>query len=130
LIQEKNPQPQRIPWPVKNMNNIGDNYAEGAQIRVRCIDPRGVYYNFTRRRQGDVFTLIPQYVTEVDPKTDKPVMENGRPKMRLVTAEQQFSPQTMEKVEDDEPEKITTAQMAINKMSDELNEAKIPTKRH
>jgi len=120
---------QQIPWPVRDMNNIGDNYAPGEQIKVRCIDQRGVYYNFMRRRFGDVFNLIPMYITQVDPDTGKPVLEGGNPVMKLVTAEEQFSPNTMERVDSDEPERVSTAQGALNQMQDELNEAKIPKRR-
>lgn len=120
---------QKVPWPVKTFDNIGDNYGEGPQIKVRCIDPRGVYYNFLRRRLGDVFNLIPQYVTVIDPKTEKPLMENGQVKKRLVTAEEQFSPQTMEKVDQAEPETITTAGEAIRKAQEDLDGVRTPSKR-
>lgn len=129
MIQEQNPVRAKAPWNVVNSDNQGDNYGPGPRIKVRIIDQRGIYYNFHRRRTGDVFSLVPMYVTEIDDKTGKPVMVNGQVKKRLVTAEQQFSPQTMEKVEDDEPEMITSAQDALNKASDELNEAKIPQKK-
>ena len=126
--QEKNKN-YKAPWPIKTFDNIGDNYAEGPQIKVKCIDPRGIYYNFCRRREGDVFNLIPQYIPEADPNTMKPVMENGKPKMRLVTAEEQFSSATMERVDEDEPETITTAKDAILKVQNDLDGAKVPAKR-
>lgn len=129
MIIEENPQRQTIPWRVVSEQNIGDNYAEGPRIRVKCIDPRGLYYNFNRRREGDVFTLVPMYVTIIDDKTGKPVMKNGEVQKKLVTAEQQFSSESMEKVDDSEPIRVTTAQDALNKAQDELNEAKIPRKR-
>lgn len=129
MIHDERTMRQTVPWAVKNLNNLGDNYGPGEQIKVRCIDPRGVYYNFMRRRQGDVFTLIPQYVAVLDPVTMKPVMENGQPKTKLISAKEQFSAQTMELVDQQEPETMTTAQDAVNKTINELNEAKIPTRR-
>jgi len=56
-------------------------------------------------------------------------MENGKPKMRLVTAEEQFSSATMERVDEDEPETITTAKDAILKVQNDLDGAKVPAKR-
>ena len=129
MIQELNKPVQKIPWRVINNSNIGDNYGPGETVRVRCIDPRGIYYNFARRREGDVFDLIPMYVTVVDEATGKPKLENGQVVKVLKTAEQQFSQQTMELVDDSTPERTTTAQQALNKVQDELNEAKIPAKR-
>lgn len=74
-----------------------------------------------RHRDGDVFELKPYFITVTNPKTSKPEFdENGRPKMRLLSIEEQFSPQTMQRVDDDEPESYSTAQEAINRQHDEL----------
>lgn len=113
--------PNRPPWPVINDRSIGDNYAPGETIKVRCIDPQGIYYNFKHRREGDVFELIPQYITVVDPKTRKPVKENGQLKRKVVTAKEQFSDVTMELIEDDAPVTLTTAQAALNKAQEDLD---------
>lgn len=117
---------RRAPWPVVNMDNIGDSYGPGDRIRVRVkndVPGHQVYYNFARRREGDVFDLIPMYVTETD-KDGNVIREKGQPKKRLLTAAEQFSDRTMELVEDDEPKKMTTAQQAINKEQDKINESK------
>lgn len=68
--------------------------------------PLGMIY----RNEGDVFTLKPRVVIDGDP--DK---IDAIPKTRTITAEQQFSHRWMEIVPDDEPERLTTAQAAINK---------------
>ena len=126
LVEEERRPQQQVPWPVTNSWNIGENYGEGPQIKVRAI--RMIYYNFNRRREGDVFTLIPQWVTVTDPKTGRPVKEKGDIKKRLVTAEEQFSEETMERVDPEVVETLSTAQQALNKAQDELDEAKRPTK--
>ena len=126
MLEEQQKSQQQVPWPVTNSWNIGDNYAEGPRIKVRAL--RMLYYNFNRRREGDVFLLIPQYVTVCDKKSGRPVKENGQIKKRLVTAAEQFSEETMERVDKEEVETLSTAQMALNKAQDELNEAKRPTK--
>ena len=118
----------KTPWPVINDRSRGDNYAQGETIKVRCIDPRGIYYDFKHRREGDVFELIPQYVTVVDPKTKKPVKENGEFKKRLVAAVDQFSDATMELMESETPVTNTTAQDALNKAQEELDAVKRPQK--
>src|SRR5512147_3010346 len=129
MIQDPVARPAKAPWPTINFDNIGDNYAEGERIKVRCIHPQGIYYNHNRRRQGDVFELVPMYVTEWDPIKLKPVKEDGRFKKRLITAKEQFSDETMELVEEEEPVRITTAKDALQKAVNELDEAKIPPKR-
>lgn len=128
MIQEQHPTKQQIPWSQRG-NHPGDNYAPGPTIKVKCVHPQGIYYDFLRRREGDIFLLIPQYVAEFDEVTMKIKMEAGKPKMKLVTAEQQFNPEKMEKVDDDAEETITTAQDAINRVAMELDSAKAPQKR-
>lgn len=120
---------QAAPWPVVNNDNLADNYGPGERIRVRCIHPPGIYYDFVRRREGDVFDLIPMYVTQIDPNTGRPKLENGEPVKRLVTAKEQFIPDKMERVDETVPVQVTTAQGALNRKQDELNEAKAPRKR-
>ena len=130
MIHEQNATRQKAPWPIINSDNVGDNYGPGPKIKVRVVGPRTIYYNFHRRYEGDVFYLVTMYVTETDPKKDNmPIIENGIPKKRLVTAEEQFDPEKMEKLESDEPESITTAQQALDREQDRLNESKTPRKK-
>lgn len=84
------------------------------------------YYEHIRRREGDVFTLVPRDVTIVDVKSQKIVLENGKPKMRHLTVEDQFSVNWMERVDEATPERITPAQAALSKVNNELLEAKRP----
>jgi len=125
---ETNTRPQ-APWRVVTNQNLAENYAEGPRIKVRCVDPRGLYYDFLRRRQGDVFYLVPQWITVVDPITGGPVKENGEVVKRVVTAEEQFNSKTMMRVEEETQENVTSAQGAINKMQDEMSEEKAPKRK-
>lgn len=120
FVNEEDRPKNQPPWPVINMQNIGENRAPGESIKVRCIAPQGLYYNFLRRREGDIFMLYPVWVTETDKRTGKALKENGEIKKRLVTAKEQFSEENMELVDEDVPEVVTTAQQALNKKSDEL----------
>jgi hypothetical protein len=129
MISDQNQQKNTPPWPVINDYNMDGNMGPGDTIKVRCIAPQGMYYRFARRREGDVFTLVPVYETVIDPKTGKHIKENGDFKRHLITAEAQFSDVTMELVEDETPDSVSTAQGAINLAQDELNEAKIPAKK-
>jgi hypothetical protein len=129
MIQEQLPTKGKTPWPVVTMENLGENYGPGPRIKVKVIDPRGTYYDFLRRREGDVFYLIPMYTPVIDSNTGKAVIENGEVKKRLVTAEEQFSSNVMEKVDDDEPVKVTTAQIALNNESDKIVDGKTPRRK-
>jgi hypothetical protein len=119
MIDQQQTAPNTPPWPVRTEQNYADNQGPGPTIKVRCIAAEGLYYGYRRRREGDVFTLYPQYVTELD-KQGRPVLEAGQIKKKLVTAEQQLSPNTMERVEDDEAEHTTTAQQSLTNTQDEL----------
>ena len=124
MIQETNRVKSQIPWPVVTDETVERNQGEGPRIKVRCIHPKGVYYEYLRRREGDVFYLVPKWITVCNKDTGSPVMENGKAQKRLVTAAEQFSSVTMEKVEDeDEPETITTSQMALNRVVEELSDS-------
>jgi len=136
MIQE--PQRQnRPPWPVINDDNLDGNQGPGETIDVRCIAPEGIYYNYRRRREGDVFTLMPRYITETqpaqlpdgkpNPRRGEVIKENGQPKKKLLTARDQFSERTMELVEGEHPH-TTSAQEAINQKQDELTD-KTPSRR-
>jgi hypothetical protein len=127
MIQDPMLNNRTAPWPVRNMDNIGDNYAEGPRIRVRCTWPRGIYYNHQRRYENDVFELIPQWITITNKETGMPELdEHKKPKRKVFTAEEQFSSRTMELVDGDIPTNITTAQMALSQKQGELDESKTP----
>lgn len=102
---------------------LGYTDIDGPRIKVRATAMGE--YEYARRRPGDVFTLKPRYITVVDPVTRKPVVENGNPKMRLLTADEQFSERWMERIDRGE-ETITTAQDALNQATDEINEGRRP----
>ena len=113
----------KIPWPVVNEQYLGENAAPGKRIKVRCINPEGLYYRYNRFRENDVFYLIPTYVTVLD-KMGSPVIENGAPKRQIKTAEDQFVARIMEKVDEDAPTKLTGAQQALNQKTEEINAEK------
>lgn len=118
---------KNTPWPVINDDNIENNQPSGKRIKVRCTHPQGIYYNFRRRREGDVFELVPQIVTVLHkdgPQKGLPVMENGLPVKAILSAEDQFSPNTMEKVEEDEPLHTTNAQESLDKETNRIRRGK------
>jgi hypothetical protein len=96
----------------------------GPRIKVRAT--RTGEYEYARRREGDVFTLKPREMTVLDPVTGKPVVEGGKIKTRLLTAEKQFSERWMERVDGDAEETITGAQAAINIQTEAINEGRRP----
>jgi len=114
-IKQQESQP---PWPVINNFNLGNDYAEGPTIKVRAR--RTLYYDFCRRHENDVFTLHPKRITVVDPATNRPVKENGVNKLVVVSAESQFDEEIMERLDDNEPEVLTTAQQALDRTSEEI----------
>ncbi len=74
-----------------------------------------------RHREGDVFTLVPYLITEVDPHTSRILFdENGKVKMRLHTIDEQFNPKTMERMEEDAEESYSTAQEALDRQTEAL----------
>jgi hypothetical protein len=123
-MHDKGKPTNEIPWPTVTQRTISDDNAEGPRIRVRSISPQPIYYDFMRRYEGDVFTLVPKWVTVVDKNTTKPIKENGVIKRVVRTAEEQFSSETMERVEDEEQETVTTAQEALTKQQDEITESR------
>ena len=110
----------KVPWPVVTSETVEMSQVEGPRIKVRATQM--FYYEHLRRREGDVFYLSPKYVTQVDKVSTLPLQKDGKPVMKLYTAEDQFDPNIMERVEDEEPERVTTAQQALNKAQDELND--------
>lgn len=99
----------------------------GPRIRVRAMQMGE--YEYARRREGDVFTLKPRMMTVVDPVTGKPMFEDGAVKTRMLTAEEQFSPRWMERIEDTAEETITGAQQALNAATESINEGRRPAPR-
>lgn len=134
--------------------------APGPTIKVRAVRV-GVYPQRTvlgedsiRRREGDVFTLFPRWVTAmrihadecarcgglepehfggklghayrpaVVPGEQRPIMENGNVKRRLMTAEEQFSDRWMERVDDNEPEVMTSAPIALARATNEIKKSR------
>ena len=92
-------------------------------MKVRAT--RVGYYEHIRRRLGDVFTPIPREVTLCNVDAGKPLLdEKGKPKMRLLTPEDQFSHIWMERVDADEPEKITPAPEALAQAQKELKRSR------
>lgn len=106
---------------------------DGPTIKVRATAMGE--YEYARRREGDVFTLKPRMVTVVEttkghPRFGEPKRdEHGQPLMRLLTAEEQFSPRWMERVDESEPEVITPAQAALDKAQAEINDGRRPAPR-
>lgn len=73
-------------------------------------------YLLVRRREGDVFNLVPRDVTVYDSTGGRPVYdEDGNPVKRHQTAQAQFSPFWMEKVREDMQERTTGAQRALDR---------------
>lgn len=105
---------------------------EGDAIRVRATQTG--YYNHIRRREGDVFTLVPRQGQILVPVMKKPKgggeeeqathPRTGEPMFKPVQAtlspQDQFSDRWMEVVSDDETERTSTAKDAIKKRHDEL----------
>jgi hypothetical protein len=111
----------------KMPDGLGYPDIPGPRIKVRALQMGE--YEYARRREGDVFTLKPREISIIDPGTRKPILENGKIKTRLLTAEEQFSERWMEKISDDQDETLTTAQGALNKATDEINEGRRPMAR-
>ncbi len=74
------------------------------------------------RKEGDVFWLTPREVAVMD-RGGKPALDadTDEPLTRTLSAESQFSKVWMELVDEDVPEKITTAQKDVNEQIGELN---------
>jgi hypothetical protein len=106
----------------------------GGTIRVRAIALG--YYDDKRRRIDDVFDLHPRkgVFSEqiIDEKTGKPELTEGmllaspvtREVKKTITAEEQFSPRWMEKVDARTPLKVTTGNEALRQQHDEIVKAK------
>jgi hypothetical protein len=100
-------------------------------IRVRATQMG--YYEHVRRRTGDVFTLIPRKGTFTELVLDK----DDEPKLnkqgfaltcevddKVLTAEEQFSPAWMEKVDPRTPERTTGPQQDLREQHDAIVQSK------
>lgn len=75
------------------------------------------YYDHLRRREGDVFELKP---------IDGHKVVNNKLVKHHFTVEEQFSPNWMEKVDRSTPEKVSTAQGALNEVSNGIKSGRAP----
>lgn len=126
-MPEENENGNYVPYPQVNRDNIDRMYADGERLKVRCIAPQGLYYDFNRRREGDVFYLKPYWVTltETDkkkPSFGKPIKKDGIVQRKIITAREQFSDETMQMVDEETPEKYTDAQEALDIKTSELSD--------
>jgi hypothetical protein len=123
---ERHTSANKAPWPVVTEESLANKRIDGEQIKVRCIAPEGIYYgpDYQRKREGDVFMLKPLMVTALHkdgPQKGSPIIENGKPKMVLVTAMEQFSEKTMELVDDPAaPVHATTAQEHVDRQTNAM----------
>lgn len=88
-------------------------------IRVRAL--RTGYYEHIRRREGDVFDLIPRetvrFGTAIDPTTKRRTKTSER---LMISADQQFSAEWMEEVNPRTPLSTSTANEEIRRQHDEI----------
>lgn len=89
--------------------------ADGQRERIRVRATRTGYYEHVRRREGDVFTLIPRSIPVMDRKTGKPTGE-----MRIFTAKEQFSEVWMELAPATARETVSTSKQHITKVHDAI----------
>jgi len=89
-------------------------------MKVRAL--QNGYYNHLRRREGDVFELVPI-------KGHKRIRneDTGQEKLveHLFTPEEQFSTRWMEKVAKNTPTKVSTAQQSLNEVQRNLKSGRI-----
>lgn len=106
-------------------------------MKVRAL--RTGYYIDVRFRgddtlgkgNGDIFTLADREVTEYDHQLTRPMIdkETGKAKMKLLTAEQQFSAIWMERMPDDTDDRVTSAQDALSLANEDIAASKRPKRR-
>jgi hypothetical protein len=109
---------------------------ETQTIKVRAIDLG--YYEHNLRYRGDVFTLIPRETVVMDLAMQRPILHQhdhncephckleGQPVKTIITAEQQFAAEWMERVDDDEEERVTGIDEALKAKNQEMLAAKRP----
>lgn len=89
--------------------------AASARDRIRVRALRTGYYEHVRRREGDVFTLVPRTIPVMDENTGKPT---GR--TRIYTAKEQFSENWMEFAPATARETLSTSKQHITKEHDAI----------
>jgi|SRR6266850_571106 len=106
-------------------------------MKVRVLPGKTGFYptktplgeDWKRRREGDVFTLHPRDITPVDVHSQKPILDgNGKPVVRHLTVEDQFSVNWMERVEEETPESLTSAQEALSKANADILSSRRPSR--
>lgn len=108
-----------------SMTMLEEGRPAGAKIKVRAT--RVGFYDNARRRIGDVFTLVPRrgmFSEQVvdkdgDPKLDAQDFPITKEVEKTLTAEQQFSPRWMERVDARLAERTSTPNQEIAKRHDE-----------
>lgn len=105
--------------PATTIDNAAKRKELSQRIRVRAT--RMGYYMHVRRREGDVFSLIPQNIIEtVEEKDLKGRVVGNKKVSRLMTAREQFSARWMEEVEPQTPGKVTTGKQDLKAKHDDL----------
>jgi hypothetical protein len=93
-------------------------------MRVRALSTG--YYDHKRRRQGDVFDLIPIEGHKLEITRNA---EGRRVSEKLVkhkfTPQEQFSEKWIEKVDKQTPLKVSTAQKALNAVQQDLKSGRV-----
>lgn len=84
------------------------------------------FYNHIRRREGDVFTLIPVSTVERDEKGQVKFDATGNTTPVVISPDKQFSPRWMEKVSNKAREAVSTAQGSVNKQHDDIVRGRTP----
>lgn len=122
------------PPPGRSHDNSLHTAGPKGEGTLRVLATQTGYYNHIRRREGDVFTLVPrtgqllvpvmvkdkdsgEEVQRLHPRTDEPMFKNVK---GTLSAEEQFSANWMEIVSDDEAERTSTSKDAIRKRHDEI----------
>jgi len=112
-------------------NPIPDDAIKGGTIKVRATATG--YYGDARRREGDVFTLYPRRGSFTEHVLDK----NGDVRLdanniivtkevvKVLSADDQFNPKWMERVDGRTPERTTDAATALAKQHAEQKRAKV-----
>lgn len=97
------------------MKEQAKDKAAGQRERIRVRATRTGYYEHVRRREGDVFTLIPRTIPVMDRKTGKPTGDS-----RILTAKEQFSEVWMELAPATARESVSTSKQHITKEHDKI----------
>lgn len=95
--------------------------ADAVKDRIRVRATRTGYYEHIRRREGDVFTLIPRRIPVMDEDTGKPIPGETR----IYTAREQFSENWMEFAPAATRETLSTSKQHITKEHDAIIREKL-----